>query len=173
MSVAPEFPPVVHIPARARRRAALALVGSNGSNGSAATAFELDLVDADLVDLVGLEPAPRLRLVRPALDAPSAPAVAPESRPVRLTRRGWLVLAVLGAAVAVALLGFAHASAPTPASARGPAPAAITVHDGDTLWTIAAQVAPGHDPRAVVDQLEQINHLSGADLVPGQVLHTR
>ena len=44
------------------------------------------------------------------------------------------------------------------------------VRPGDTLWAIAARIAgPQADPRPVVDELAQANHL-GAVIVPGQVL---
>ena len=98
-----------------------------------------------------------------------APADAP---PLRLTRRGRRAVALLVAAVAVVLVGLAFRSAPAAPAAR-PAPAAVTVQPGDTLWSIAAAVAPQRDPRAEVVALQRLNHLSGVALVPGQVLRTR
>jgi hypothetical protein len=44
-----------------------------------------------------------------------------------------------------------------------------TVQAGDTLWSIALRVAPGRDPRPVVDQLIEDNHLRGA-LQVGQAI---
>ena len=41
---------------------------------------------------------------------------------------------------------------------------------GDTLWSIAASVDGDGDVRAVVDEIQRLNGLDGADLVPGQVL---
>jgi len=38
------------------------------------------------------------------------------------------------------------------------------------LWSIAARVAPGRDPRAVVDNLRSLNHLQSVALTPGQTL---
>ncbi|MFC7573277.1 LysM peptidoglycan-binding domain-containing protein [Klenkia terrae] len=46
----------------------------------------------------------------------------------------------------------------------------VVVHSGDTLWSIAEAVAPDTDPRVVVDAIQEANGLSGAGLVPGQVL---
>jgi Tfp pilus assembly protein FimV len=43
------------------------------------------------------------------------------------------------------------------------------VEPGDTLWSIARRVAPGHDPRPVVDALEEANDLHGG-LQAGQEL---
>ncbi|HTG46669.1 MAG TPA: LysM peptidoglycan-binding domain-containing protein [Actinomycetota bacterium] len=52
----------------------------------------------------------------------------------------------------------------------GGATVAYVVRPGDTLWGIASRVAPGTDPRVVVDRLASVNGLGGRDLVPGQVL---
>jgi nucleoid-associated protein YgaU len=46
----------------------------------------------------------------------------------------------------------------------------VVVQGGDTLWSIASSVAGDGDVRAVVDQIQQLNHLDGTELVPGQVL---
>ena len=46
----------------------------------------------------------------------------------------------------------------------------VVVEPGDTLWSIAMSVADGEDVRAVVDRIQELNGLEGADLVPGQVL---
>jgi len=44
--------------------------------------------------------------------------------------------------------------------------ATTTVVPGDSLWSVAARLAPGADPRPVVDALERARH--GAVLVPGE-----
>jgi LysM domain len=44
-----------------------------------------------------------------------------------------------------------------------------TVKRGDTLWSIAHRLAPGRDPRPVIDRLIADNHLSGT-LQAGQSL---
>ena len=44
------------------------------------------------------------------------------------------------------------------------------VRPGDTLWSIASRIAgPQADPRPVVDDLQQANHVMGA-IVPGETL---
>jgi Tfp pilus assembly protein FimV len=44
------------------------------------------------------------------------------------------------------------------------------VQAGDTLWTIAQEVAPRADVVATVERLIDANHLKGASLRPGQPL---
>jgi LysM repeat protein len=93
---------------------------------------------------------------------------------VRLTARGVVVLAVLTAAVAVVIVALAWLSAPHPVSSPVPSvPTMITVQPGDTLWSIAGQVAPNRDPRDVVSDLRSVNDLKSPYLVPGQTLRTR
>jgi nucleoid-associated protein YgaU len=54
-----------------------------------------------------------------------------------------------------------------PASAPG-APRSVTIHQGDTLWSLAEAYAPaGMDLRAYVDALEDLNGLDGT-LAAGQ-----
>ncbi|MBA2282449.1 MAG: LysM peptidoglycan-binding domain-containing protein [Acidimicrobiia bacterium] len=73
-----------------------------------------------------------------------------------------LVIAALALALVTTLIG------PTEA-APAPAPVAVVTHvvqPGDTLWSIANDLAPGRDLRPVVDALAAAN--GGAVLVPGQ-----
>jgi LysM repeat protein len=44
------------------------------------------------------------------------------------------------------------------------------VKAGETLWSIAERVAPGEDPRAVVDLIVWANGVDPGALVPGQAL---
>jgi nucleoid-associated protein YgaU len=118
-------------------------------------------------------PAQQLATVT-ALYQPSEQAIAP---PLRLTRRGVVVLACAVAVLAAALVLVAWLSAPGGAAAGSATPrsvpATITVQPGDTLWGIASRLAPQRDPRAEVAELQQLNSLGGGSLVPGQVLRTR
>jgi hypothetical protein len=58
---------------------------------------------------------------------------------------------------------------PSAAVAAGDAPVAVhLVQPGETLWDIAAEVAPNRDPRAVVDELVELN--GSASITPGQRL---
>jgi len=103
------------------------------------------------------------------LHAPRGREVA---RPLRLTRRGVAVLSVLVAALGGALVWTASLSA-AGAPAPTPMPAFVTVHSGDTLWSIASRFSGNGDPGAVVDRIERRNHLTDARLAPGQVLRLR
>ncbi|MDP9092791.1 MAG: LysM peptidoglycan-binding domain-containing protein [Actinomycetota bacterium] len=101
--------------------------------------------------------------------APSEQSIA---APVRLTRRGVLVVALALAVLSIGLIGLAWLSAPSaPASAQ--IPASVAVRDGDTLWSIASRLAPGRDPRSEIAELLRVNHLSGVGLTAGEVLRTR
>lgn len=99
-----------------------------------------------------------------------APALA-DSPPLRLTRRGVVVLSLAVAVLCAALLGVAAWSAPSAPAPRGVASGStVTVRAGDTLWSIASRVASNRDPRAEVDALRSANGLRSVTLQPGQVL---
>ncbi|GAB2519751.1 hypothetical protein GCM10027064_16710 [Microbacterium petrolearium] len=105
------------------------------------------------------------------LTAAAAPS-APRTR-LRLTVRGRRVLAALAAApvvagLAAAVLGGGAALASGEAGADASAFHLVTVTAGDSLWSIAQDVAPGHDPRDVVYELKRLNNLAGGLVSPGQ-----
>lgn len=92
---------------------------------------------------------------------------------LRLTRRGRRVL--------VALAAFPLAAGIAVAAVGGPAAVAssdsqsvvfdtVTVLPGDTLWAIAAEIAPAEDPRFVVDALVRLNVLGDGEVFAGQEL---
>ena len=92
---------------------------------------------------------------------------------LHLTPRGRAVVGVLLAApVAVALAMSALSGA---AAQAGSAPSTnsfeyITVASGESLWDLAAWVAPDADPREVVAALIELNQLGSGDVQPGQRL---
>ncbi len=165
MAAAPDLPPVVHIPARAR-----AHVYGRAAAPPAATAVVTD-------------GARCLRPVVSIVDRPDGGGSLDARPSVRLTVRGRMVLGASTVLTALALVLIAWSSAPASAGAspsRGGAvadqpgrPAVVVVQSGDSLWSIAQRLAPGSDPRSVVARLARLNKLAdGAQLVPGQQLRT-
>ncbi|MFY9714912.1 MAG: LysM peptidoglycan-binding domain-containing protein [Microbacterium sp.] len=103
-------------------------------------------------------------------DAAVLPA-RPATR-LRLTVRGrrlLLALAALplavGIGVAVISGGSALASGESAATATFET---VTVMPGDTLWSIAGEVAPDADPRDVIGEISRLNLLQGGVLQIGQ-----
>lgn len=100
---------------------------------------------------------------------PTRPAlrlVPPPARRPRYGLRRALALVVVTLALAVAALvadaafGALSAtpdSAPVVGASSDPTPAVVVVQPGDTLWSIAAEIAPDRDPRATVDRLVALN----------------
>ena len=134
--------------------------------------------------------------VPPGPERPSRPALcvlAGGRAPARLAqqavyRRRRLVVAVVAVALLTVSLLLASAAAariaggvpssaaggPSPTSAAASsaagvaAPPTVVVQPGDTLWSIAAAVAPGTDVRVTVDRLVALN--GGSPIVVGQQL---
>jgi hypothetical protein len=101
----------------------------------------------------------------------TSPAV---SSPVRLTRRGRIVLTLV-MMVGLVVAGFTLGRGSSQAVAHGHSAAhvarhAVTVQAGDTLWSVAERVAPHVDTRAVVAEISSLNKLSGAVVYPGERL---
>ena len=124
---------------------------------------------------------------QPAALRPAAPAAArsavpePATAPLRLTRRGRLVVTgmaiLLTAAVSVGLAGAAqamgHSGAPARPGTSGTAGAAfakVEVRPGQSLWTLAETYDPNADPRQVIQEIQQLNSLNTDQVQPGQVL---
>jgi LysM repeat protein len=80
------------------------------------------------------------------------------------------VLVLLVATVIVLLLLATAVSALGTDGWSGPPTADYTVRSGDTLWDIAATVAPDDDVREVVHLIRRWNDLEGSIIRPGQVL---
>ena len=113
-------------------------------------------------------------LSRPEERQPERPAPLP---PLRLTRRGRIVLIgiplVMLAALLLSLAGFFNAPAKASESAADLATTptvTVTVQPGESLWGIAASVAPERDPRDVVADIVQLNNLPAGAVFPGQQL---
>ncbi len=111
------------------------------------------------------------------MSASSRHQVSSSSAPLRLTRRGRIVLIgvplVLLAVFLLSLSGFfnspAKASDSTADLAVTPT-VTVTVQPGQSLWSIAGAVDPGRDARDVVADIVQLNNLSAGSVLPGQQL---
>ncbi len=116
------------------------------------------------------------RIEEPAV-TPTVRRVAPRSvarrghRPSAATywRRRTVAVAIgLAALVMAGKAGAALGGSPLAVPERRPATTPYVVQPGDSLWSIAARLEPGHDPRPVVDALAADR--GGAPLVPGEVI---
>ena len=85
-------------------------------------------------------------------------------------RRRRVTLTVSLALVAAACAGPAVRALGSPETPARVSQASHVVREGDTLWTIARELAPGSDPRQVVDLLSATNGVDAGRLVPGQTL---
>jgi LysM domain len=148
-----------------------------------------------------LEPGPNLtgpnlagpNLAGPILDGPiltgtvvsgreprfgSVGGAQPQRAPLRLTRRGRLVVTVLLVAAfsAAVLLLTALVSGRAQATNHGEPRAGyqgmhkIVVRPGQTMWSIAAAAEPTADPRSVVQEIMSANALDGPGITAGQLL---
>jgi hypothetical protein len=111
-------------------------------------------------------------------DTPAARSGRPRDTPVaplRLTRRGRVVVALaaalLATMVSLLLAGVAQATN------DGPAPGAgrenlvqVIVRPGQSLWSVAESADPDQDPRAVIQQIIDLNSLNGDTVFAGQQL---
>jgi Tfp pilus assembly protein FimV len=95
---------------------------------------------------------------------------------LRLTTRGRRLLATLAAVPAVVALTAAvigGSSAALASRDQGSDPSTfetITVTAGESLWSIAQEVAPSADPRDVVDAIVRLNALDGVTVSAGEQL---
>jgi hypothetical protein len=119
------------------------------------------------------EPAKPREPVKPP--EPARPR-QPSRTPVRLTRRGRLVVTtaavLLIAAISVTLAGAAQALGGRSGAPAGPG-AGITkiqVRPGQSLWSLAEAYDPNADTRQVIREILQLNSLVTDQVQPGQVL---
>lgn len=110
-----------------------------------------------------LRPAP----VRAAAGRP----VAPARGGTHLTARGRAVLVAVLVLLLLAAFSLGRTVAEGSTSVQpGVQVEETTVMPGETLWAVAQRIAPGQDPRPVVDQIRRLNGLSSAELQAGQQL---
>ena len=113
----------------------------------------------------------------PARPVPARPLVAASSpaSPLRLTRRGRIVVVVMAAllvaGLSLAVAGAAQATGRS-ASQRGTGSnlVQVVVRPGQTLWSVAENADPNSDPRLVIQQIAQLNALTSGPIMAGQRL---
>ena len=111
------------------------------------------------------------RPVRPVA-RPTQYRVAYARTPI-LNRRGRIIV---GALIAVPILAFTYmlglgaSQADAGSTVSNVSLEEITVMPGDTLWTIAFEIAPKADPQQVINELTSLNQLETQTLQPGQHL---
>lgn len=104
------------------------------------------------------------------------PAIAPQAGPLRLTRRGRLVVAVavalLIAVVMLVATGTARATSSPPSQGKANTQnlAQVVVAPGESLWSVAERADPGQDTRNVIQQVIDLNALTGDVVYAGQRL---
>jgi nucleoid-associated protein YgaU len=94
---------------------------------------------------------------RPARPRPSTATGDP---PLRLTRRGRLVVVLAVLAMAYVALTMMSAPAASTGQVRHVRAHTVVVTPGETLWDIARSVAPESDPRDVVAEIVDLNSLT-------------
>jgi hypothetical protein len=118
------------------------------------------------------QPAARAQPARGA-----QPAVLTEPAPLRLTRRGRIVLVALAAVLATAAITVASMALSGAQAANHGRPAGgyaglhqIVVQPGQTLWSIATRAEPSADPRQVIEEIMTANSMTGQAVQAGQLL---
>jgi len=123
--------------------------------------------------------AARPGVARAGVAPPETAGARPVRTRVRLTRRGRIVVAALITACVALVAALAWLAGTARAEAAGSgSPASVVYHSlhsvvvqpGESLWTIATQADPAGDPRAVMQEIIDINALRGTSVQPGQRL---
>ena len=103
------------------------------------------------------------------------PAAQPTAGPLRLTRRGRVVVAGLAVLVVTVLsllvAGSAQATShAAPLVAAGHNLARVAVRPGQSLWSVAESADPDADTRLVIQQILKLNVLHGDTVFAGERL---
>ena len=103
----------------------------------------------------------------------TAPRGQAASMPLRLTRRGRIAVAVTTVLLVAVLSLIAAMSAE--ATNQAPARTAqgltqVIVRPGQSLWSVAENADPGADTRVVIQQIAELNGLTGSAVFAGQRL---
>jgi len=104
---------------------------------------------------------------------PSFGAAHPAKPRLRLTRRGRLVFATFAAiplVIAGLVFGLGASGAVATQDAAPDSLTWVTVEGGQSLWDLAAEIAPADDPREFAAQVVSFNQLASSEIQPGQEL---
>jgi hypothetical protein len=132
----------------------------------------LEFCPSSAVQLVRMFDRNSVRLIRGETDMSMTVHTRP-SAPVRLTRRGRMVIICAAALMLLAGLwmGARHGARATSGGddqGAGVTPESVFVGPHDTLWGIAVRARPGVDPRITVQRMIDLNALPSAVVNPGQ-----
>ena len=97
----------------------------------------------------------------------------PSAQPhLRLTKRGRVVLTSLAAIPVVAgvMLLALNGGGATATNSSGADLEEVTVQAGQSLWSLAEDIAPGADPRDVISDILSVNRLETGSVQAGQRL---
>jgi hypothetical protein len=124
-------------------------------------------------------PVARPQAARAGVTRPAVAGSRPVRIRVRLTRRGRIVVAglITASMVLVAVLAWLAGTARADAAGSGVPSSAVyhslrsvVVLPGQSLWSIATRYDPGSDPRNVIQEIVDLNALSGTSVQPGEHL---
>jgi len=106
-------------------------------------------------------------------ERPDAVVRIPSAQPrLRITKRGRVVLTSLAALPVVAgvMVLALNGGGATATGSSGAELEQITVQAGESLWSLAEDLAPGTDPRDVISDIQSVNRLDSGAIRAGQVL---
>lgn len=90
--------------------------------------------------------------------------------PIRLTRRGRVVVVLFLATALVVAGWFVSRAVAEAATTHPPTGSSVVAHPNDTLWSVAVRTRPDVDPRITVEHLIDVNGLATPVIQPGQRL---
>ena len=174
---AEELPVLPELPAALPQDSAPTDSAPTGSAPSDSTLSDSTLSDSARTRAAARWTAPLDPPAPASSRTPRTQATRPETAnpPLRLTRRGRVVVAVFTALVLAALsLVIASAAQATnhPVSSRAAQQglAQVTVHPGQSLGSVAESADPAADTRVVIQKIIELNGLTGNVVFAGQRL---
>jgi len=148
-----------------------------GPDGAEVIPLRADLAVAPRLAVPPRHPgtAPRHPASAPRRVAPGGTPRDTPGVPLRLTRRGRVVLAMVAALLVtvISLLAAGAAQATNDGPSSGTARHGlvhVVVRPGQSLWSVAEKAAPDRDTRTVIQQIIDLNSLTGDTVSAGQQL---